>query len=379
MTNIIKLFTAIFIHSISWLFIRRKKDIWLIAERPSEAKDNGFHLFKYIRNKHSEQEIYYIISKDAKQRERINCLGNVIGYNSLKHYIFFLRAQKLILTFETSTFPASRVIWYWYRLKLLKKTVVYLSHGITKDNLVHQTYGGRFKFDLFVCGVRAEHEYAQKRLKYPSNVARLLGLPRFDALKDTHTNRKIFFMPTWRNWMNEYNHEQFRQSEYVKALTGVLEDKRLIRLLENNDAELVLYLHDVFQQRFRHVINSKHYRIFIANSEAYDVQELMKNSTVMITDYSSVAFDFAYMDKPLVYFQFDEDEFFATHFKKGYFDYREHGFGPVVCDSSGVIDELERIFSNSTKEDIYHQRRQNFFEFRDNENCERNYLAIKEL
>lgn len=379
MINTLKLLIAIIIYCIGWPFFHRKNNIWLIGERPSEAKDNGFHLFKHIRTMHADQEIYYIIKFSSAQREKIEHLGNVIDYNSLKHYLFFLRAKKLVLVFERSTFPESMVIWYWYRLKLIGKSVVFLNHGTIKDNLVHLTYGGRFKFDLFVCSARAEHEYVQKQLGYPSNVARLLGSTRWDALQNTHTTEKVFFMPTWRTWLNGCNIDQFLTSDYHRALTDVINSESLNDLLENANAELVLYLHDVLQPKFANVLTAKSQNVVIATSESHDVQELIKSSTVLITDYSSVAFDFAYLGKPVIYYQFDEEEFFSQHFERGYFDYRKHGFGPVVQDASDVIVALNKTLCCFDHNEEYSLRMEDFFELRDKKNCERSYLAIQEL
>ena len=57
----------------------------------------------------------------------------------------------------------------------------------------------------------------------------------------------------------------------------------------------------------------------------------------MITDYSSVAFEMAYLKKAVLYYQFDEEEFFSgKHWQKGYFDYRKDGFG-AVCVSENAL------------------------------------------
>ena len=60
-------------------------------------------------------------------------------------------------------------------------------------------------------------------------------------------------------------------------------------------------------------------RIKIASTEEYDVQTVLKESAYLITDYSSISFDFAYMKKPLCYFQFDYAEFREKHYPEGYF------------------------------------------------------------
>ena len=57
----------------------------------------------------------------------------------------------------------------------------------------------------------------------------------------------------------------------------------------------------------------------------------------MITDYSSVAFDFAYMRKPIIYYQFDK-EMFEAEYGGSYFDHERDGFGPVVSKKEECIE-----------------------------------------
>lgn len=100
----------------------------------------------------------------------------------------------------------------------------------------------------------------------------------------------------------------------------------------------------------------------------------------MVTDYSSVAFECAYIDRPIVYFQFDRDEFFAGDhvYTRGYFDYREHGFGPVAETEDQVLDAIQQALEGR-EDPIYAQRRESFFAFRDGRCCERVYNAILEI
>ena len=65
-----------------------------------------------------------------------------------------------------------------------------------------------------------------------------------------------------------------------------------------------------------------------------DVQALYGQCALLVTDYSSVAFNTAYLDRPAVYFQFDREEMLrGAHVgRQGYFDYERDGFGPVARD-----------------------------------------------
>jgi CDP-glycerol glycerophosphotransferase (TagB/SpsB family) len=95
--------------------------------------------------------------------------------------------------------------------------------------------------------------------------------------------------------------------------------------------------------------------------------------------YSSVAFDFAYLKKPVLYFQFDHDEFFSEHCDKGYFDYDVDAFGEVETDVKALVARLrEYIESGCQMKPKYVERVEKFFAFTDKNNCKRVYEAILE-
>jgi CDP-glycerol glycerophosphotransferase (TagB/SpsB family) len=101
---------------------------------------------------------------------------------------------------------------------------------------------------------------------------------------------------------------------------------------------------------------------------------------MLVTDYSSVFFDFAYMEKPVMYYQFDATKFQKYHYRQGVFSYQEHGFGPVIDNCDCAVDYIiDRIRSNYRMEDKYVDRVSDFFAYTDKKNTERNFEAICEL
>ena len=105
-----------------------------------------------------------------------------------------------------------------------------------------------------------------------------------------------------------------------------------------------------------------------------DIQKVLKESSIMITDYSSVFMDFAYMTKPILFFQFDYKEFREKQYAEGYYNYRD-GFGVSVDNSDDLVDELIKTYKNGP-EKKYLKRMNDFFELKDQKNCERIYLLL---
>ena len=191
--------------------------------------------------------------------------------------------------------------------------------------------------------------------------------------------RQILVMPTWRYYARELDDAGFKESEYYKSFNGLISDKRLHKLLEENDYELVFYLHYELQ-KFTHLFCGNNDRVHVKGMKDADVQRLLMESSLLVTDYSSVFFDFAYMKKPLAYWQFDSERFFAEQYGKGYFRFDEDGFGPLCAEKEQIIDFIEAELKNGMQVEAKYAERaeQNFVEF-STDHCRKTYEEILKL
>lgn len=363
-----------------------EKDLWIICDNQMEARDNGYFLFEYIRKNHPECNVVYAIDKKSPDYQRVKHLGRIIQYGSLAHWIYYLAASKNISS-QKGGKPNAAVCFVLEVYGILKKKTYFLQHGITKDNAPFLHYKNT-KFKLFVCGAVPEYQYVAEKFGYPEGAVQNLGFCRFDNLFDTSgEKRQLLVMPTWRSWIGHPTSDSyavedisdFTHTVYYQAWNDFLSSKRLHELLEKHQITLVFYPHRDMQQFLSHFSGvSSH--IQFAKWPEYDVQTLLKESKVLITDYSSIAMDFAYQKKPLLYYQFDYEMFRNNHYPEGYFSYEENGFGPVCYQCENLLDELENLIHNQFHlEDPYQTRVQGFFLENDFCNCERNYQAIKDL
>ena len=111
-------------------------------------------------------------------------------------------------------------------------------------------------------------------------------------------------------------------------------------------------------------------------------REIYAKSSLIISDYSSAVFDFAYLRKPIVYFQFDSEEFFENGhvYTKGYFDYEKDGFGEVCYNLETLVDTIIEYMKNDCRlKDKYRERINDFFAYNDKSNCQRVYEEILKL
>lgn len=360
------------------------REVWLISERGTDARDNGYHFFRYMRKQHPEIECYYVIVQDSPDRKRIEALGEAVEYRSLRHYLLLFGARYLVST-HLMGFTPNRGFYNYIQMrmeqKVLRGKTVFLQHGITKDNLP-EFYQESTKLDLFICGAKPEYEYIAKNWHYHHDEVQYTGFARFDSLHEQKTKHQILIMPTWRKWL-KYPEDAIKtsilDSSYFKSWCGLLKSSRLAELAEQYGVQFVFYPHSEMQEYINQFETASE-KIILADFAHYDVQQLLKESMLLITDYSSVFFDFAYMNKPVLFYQFDEDEFREQHYGQGYFDYRRDGFGEVVTEEEALLTLTEQYLeSGCSLKESYQKRIEGFFPLHDVNNCERIYYAIRNI
>ena len=359
----------------------RYRNLWIIAERGTDARDNASHLFRYIRQVHPEINICYIISRDSKDREEMAQLGPVVDYRSFAHYLAFAASRVKISTHIMGFAPDMLLFKDLDKVFPIKGVKVFLQHGIIANELPY-LYGTNVKLDLFVCAAKKEWEYVNANFYHPEGVVQYLGLCRYDRLLSrTEKSRVLLLMPTWRGYIHDsiFNDRQFRNCAYYRAFQSLLDNPRLASLLEKYDYALKFYPHPGVLP-YLHCFHAAEGRIQIVDPEKLSVQPALIEADALLTDYSSVFFDFGYMMKPVIFYQFDQADFRKNHYERGYFDYARDGFGPVCIEETAFLDALEKLLdSRCSIEETYQQRISEFFTLRDEENCRRNFEAIVRL
>lgn len=358
-----------------------KKDLWLVCENGTTARDNGYHFFKYVREKYPNDYCFYVIDKHSKDYYKVKQYGNIIQYKSLKHWLYYLSVKFNIISQKDGNpnqpfFYIIHVVIGWFNNR------VFLQHGITKDMSNWLLYKNT-KFRYFICGAKREYEYVRDNYGYPKGAVQYIGFTRFDNLHNNEVNKKqILIMPTWRNYLGRETNNFakkiiFKETEYYKNWNKLINDEKLIDYIEKENITILFYPH-INMQKFLGEFKSSSTNIKLVDLNT-DIQEVLKKSTLMITDYSSVFMDFAYMRKPIIYFQFDQKEYREKQYTEGYFKYERDGFGPVFIKEQNVVDKIiDYTKNNYIPEEEYKYKMDNFFELYDEKNCERQYRLLKD-
>ena len=362
---------------------KKYKNVWAVSERKDEARDNGYHFFKYMTQNHPEQKCVYAIDKKSSDYEKVKDLGEIVEFGSVEHWLLYFNCKYLISS--QRFLPNGYMGTLIERMGLSNPKHVFLQHGIT-INKPEYLRADRWKVKLFTTATPQETEFVKKELGYIDDEVKCTGFARFDALHDFQVKKnRIMVMPTWRKWLRQRSEENsalsgdLESSEYIKSWKAFLASKELGGIIREYGLEVVFVPHPYMKDMLNpyDVVGKD---VVVADLATTDLQGLLKDSEMIITDYSSVFFDMAYMKKPILFFQFDEEDFRKYHYEEGWFSYRDSNFGDVCVTPDELLHALRRYVENgySVSEEYLREHEQTFPVY-DTFNCERIYKAIKNI
>lgn len=368
----------------------KKNEIWLVSDRMSIARDNGEAFFTYLCEKKPEGiKPYFVLSKDSIDYKRMKKIGKVIPMNSFRYKCLFLVADKIISAhadeYIINAFGKDRE----YLKNIYDFKYVFLQHGITKDDISDWLNKYNKNIHMFVTAAKKEYQsILDGNYFYDASVVKHTGFPRHDKLKQSKEHKKqIIFLPTWRAGLvgdldlktgkRAYN-EEYKNSEFCKFYNRLINDERILKVMERKGYRGKFCLHT---NNMAQIVDFHGNDMIQVNEEALDYTKEFLDNALMISDYSSVAFDFAYTKKPLIYIQFDRKEFYEGQaYSEGYFSYENDGFGPVCMDYEEAVAQIvSALESDCVMEENYQKRVDEFFGTFEKSNCENVFQEILAL
>lgn len=366
-----------------------RRPIWIVSDRINAADDNGEVFFAYLMQQPAlNANAFFVISKKSPDYQRLKKYGRqVLDYHSIRYKLLFLLADKVISSEATNYVTNPFGDRLNGAMDLCGYDFVFLQHGIIRDDISSWLNRYHKNIKLFVTSARPEYESViHGNYAYDETVVKLTGLPRYDLL-DSQPKGKLILAPTWRaDLASDINQKTgirpyrpaFQHSDFYKFFQTLIDDERLIEALREHNMTGELYLHPSFQQQARDFKGNDR---FVIKEMPYDYPALKRDGNLLVTDYSSVAFDFAYLGKPVIYAQFDEASYYKLNTsQRGYLSYETEGLGPVTYDYETTVEQvLKTLNAGCIMEPEYQKRLDKFFAYRDKNNCRRVYEAIVQM
>lgn len=357
----------------SWLLrlMSRHKNIWLVGELDYKAQDNGMHFYNYMRDRYPEKNVFYVIQKDSRERSNLIDKDNVIDFYSKKHFLYTLVANRVITTHHPDYIYPTQLRKYKKRVKGVK---VFLTHGILGVKNMYKNYGNfvnGFKVDHITANSELEKNNMIKDLKYREEQITVTGMPRLDNLfkNNSISTKGILIMPTWRDWL--LTEDKFITSEFYMRFKELVTNDNIKKIMEGYHCNITLSLHPNFR-RYTHYFENDNVRLVFQGEE--NIQNLIQSHTLMITDYSSVAFDFSFLKKPVIFYLFDLDRFVGK--SSPHLKIPEDLPGACVYELDDLIDALKHYLVKGFAIDTT-QMDNKLIKYYDQNSSERVYQACK--
>ncbi|WP_019146106.1 bifunctional glycosyltransferase/CDP-glycerol:glycerophosphate glycerophosphotransferase [Aeromicrobium massiliense] len=375
----------------SWPVRRPFSHAWVLMDRDMDADDSAEVLYRWLRRTKPNVNAFYVQNRRSSDWDRLKKDRSVrlLRYGSWAWRAALVNADHLVSShidrYVVDPLPRARYGPPHWRY-------TFLQHGVIKGDI--SRWLNLKDIDVFVTSTQDEYDYiaGDSPFKFSPREVRLTGLPRFDDLlaaservADGDRNL-VVVMPTWREYLsgrslgatNERAHrDDFMDSRYAQAWRAFLCDERLHAAADELGLQIAFMPHPNTQPYLEDFDLPESVRLLRYSDDK--VRDVIAHAAIMVTDYSSIAFNMAYLHGPVVYFQFDRDDFYGSHIERpGYFDYEKSGFGPVTLEVDETVDAVLDVARRGGAAPDYLERIQRTFPVRDGRNCERVYRAIVE-
>lgn len=402
----LKYFLSLPLYWVSFV-IPRSENIWVYgAWYGSRYADNSKHLFEFVcRHDSSIKSIW--LSRDESIIKHVRNLGYfAIPINSLRGYWYASRAAVVfssngVMDLNRPAISRAKKVMLYHGIPLKKVSKYDFTTEAQRDrdartfrNLVERACSfvrdalfpfTREDWDLILSTCPMVSWRMASAYEVDISQVKVTGFPRNDILlsssatesdasrtiKTRHGAKKlILYAPTFRN----------RFEDNVSLFQG-FDLQAFQRCLSVHEAAFLVKMHFVYKDAVMLMHGNGNGRLvhWLTEEEVPDMNTFLRDVDILITDYSSVYFDFLLLNRPIVFTPFDMDQY-LTRDRQLYENYEEATPGIKCMNWNSVIHALDTILSG---QDHYAAEREaasrRYHTYRDDLSCSRVYALAKSL
>lgn len=371
---------------LAYLIPKDRKNIVLVS-RFGDFDGSMKYLYLYLNSLADENfNFYFVVSNNVIYNNLANLNFKVLFYPKLKTLFKLLRMSYLIVDGNEWT----KKFMYYFLFKTRKvqiwhgtgiKTIGLLKPSIIKLSYLQRRFSKEFTYyHLLTLTSQYQAEVRSQAFKYGKLL--INGLPRNDLFFQSNLKldligsddivikksrlskqsgfRVIAYTPTWRNFDNSF--EQLN----LESLNEFAAKNKIIFIIK-------------MHYKNAYLLNLPLYDHIFEYDRSSDIYPLLLITDMLITDYSSIYFDYLLLDRPIIFYPYDFEEYKKN--ERGFLvDYENVTPGPV-CYTQDQLEE--NVYRNIIKgEDGYSSQRNKlrnqFFKYIDGKSSERLWSAIKE-
>ncbi|AWC34613.1 MULTISPECIES: CDP-glycerol glycerophosphotransferase family protein [Bacillus cereus group] len=336
----------------------KKKLILFESYAGKQYSCNPRAIYEYIVRNNMDFQIVWSVNKNhTKQFDKENI--SYVKRFSIRWFILLARARYWVVNSRMPLWlpkPKHTIYvqtWHGTPLKKLAGDMkeVHMP-GTTTEKYKHNFHREAQNWDYLLSPNEYSTEIFKRAFQFKKNIVEI-GYPRNDFLYINNNSRAIntlkkknglpvdkkiiLYAPTWRD-------DQFYSKGRYKLDLQL--DLSLLQKRLGSDYIVLLRMHYLVAEQF----NLEPYKGFVYDfSKHVDINELYVLSDLLITDYSSVFFDYANLKRPIIFYTYDIDSY-RDKLRGFYFDLETEVPGPVVLNTEEVIEEILRFEKNGLDE-----------------------------
>jgi CDP-glycerol glycerophosphotransferase (TagB/SpsB family) len=383
------------IYSISGV-VPRRKNIWIFGSWDGKKfADNPKYLFIYVY--HNQPEITGVwLSRNKTILADLRARGCKAYYmHSLRAILYSMRASCIIFSVGVSdvnlyTTKGTKSVQLWHgtplkKLEPAQGNQILTHRGSYARRLIDEGLRPNKNYDVVIATSDESKQTMQAVFSdareiavtgYPRNDA-LLGAPWIGNFDDEYVRRikreidfqfLFLYLPTFRR--------EGRRALDLFARYG-FEAKTVNQTLRELSAILIIKAHP-YDGQFDSD-GAQFERIFTpSDDDLPDIYRLLREADVLITDYSSVFFDYLLLDRPIVFAPFDIQQY-VTADRELFYDYDQVTPGPKAKDWPEVLLLLRDAIQNDSWKAERRKVCKRFNKFKDSNNSERVFQVVRRL
>lgn len=295
-----KFLSFLFYHLGKFLKKRRHKKINLLYEKFAGKAEEGVFDFCMKCNESEHTSNYFIIDENSPDYEKIKEYKFVVPKYSLKYYWLIYNSNHFISSDSPIHINILRSNNKYLRKAIYEPKFIFLQHGVTylKAHQRNSPYlkGKEAEPDYMVVGSEKEKNVVCDMLEIYEEKILNTGLPIFDTIEYEHVNNDtddiIIIMFTWKPY--EEHLYDFRESSYYN---DVIEIYDMLSKYTDSDKIYIIPHPKVFN--------------LLMNTDMKDsvwqgpISDILKKAKLLITDYSSIAYNSFYQGTGVIFYQPD--------------------------------------------------------------------------
>lgn len=317
---------------------------------------------------------YFILDSNSPDYARVDSKyrSQVVPKNSMKHYMLFFSAKTFIgtemLAHVIDLRPANEIVSK--RLRCKNINYVFLQHGVmymlSLDSSSRTFFKPKKINGLYrvVVSSELEKQHFVERGKYNPEYLYVCGLPKYDRNVWNEDADAIVIMPTWRPWEYNLARTQFDETGYYRFIVTAVES-----IPESLREKIIVLPHPLFKEAAKNE-SFKYKEYFNDTDESYD--SILRRTKLLITDYSSIAYDAFYRGANVMFYWQDKDECLDHYGANSEIMLDEDtAFGPICYDPASLPSETVFTYylNPQSENDINHYKK--IVQFHDGHNTDR--------